>query len=118
MGDSTTALMKLQPVTFLYRPEYAKRDRTLQYGLIAEEVAKVYPELAAYDSADQPYLASNAIQRSMEAVSPGGGAGSDYEYSAAEIATLKQHSYDSQAATAIQNGAMQERLSQLGEAPR
>jgi hypothetical protein len=55
MGDSTSALMKLRPVTFLYKPEYDKSERTLQYGLIAEEVAKVYPELVAYDNAGQPY---------------------------------------------------------------
>ena len=28
MGDSTSALMKLRPVTFLYKPDYAKGDRT------------------------------------------------------------------------------------------
>jgi trimeric autotransporter adhesin len=55
MGDSTTALMKLRPVTFLYKPEYANGERALQYGLIAEEVAKVYPELVAYDNDGQPY---------------------------------------------------------------
>ncbi len=55
MGDSTNALLKLRPVTFLYKPEYAKGERTLQYGLIAEEVAKVYPELVAYDKDGQPY---------------------------------------------------------------
>jgi hypothetical protein len=55
MGDSTSALMTLRPVTFLYKPEYDQGDRTLQYGLIAEEVAKVYPELVAYDKGGQPY---------------------------------------------------------------
>lgn len=55
MGDSTNALMKLRPVTFFYKTEYAKGDRTLQYGLIAEEVAQVYPELVAYDNDGQPY---------------------------------------------------------------
>ena len=55
MGDSTSALMKLRPVTFLYKPEYDKGERTLQYGLIAEEVAEVYPELVAYDKDGQPY---------------------------------------------------------------
>jgi len=55
MGDSTNALMKLRPVTFLYKPEYDRGERTLQYGLIAEEVAKVYPELVAYDNDGQPY---------------------------------------------------------------
>jgi hypothetical protein len=55
MGDSTDALMKLRPVTFLYKPEYSRGERTLQYGLIAEEVAQVYPELVAYDNDGQPY---------------------------------------------------------------
>ncbi len=55
MGDSTDALMELRPVTFLYKPEYSNGDRTLQYGLIAEEVAQVYPELVAYDNDGQPY---------------------------------------------------------------
>src|ERR1039458_1039346 len=55
MGDSTNALMKLRPVTFFYKPEYDKGPRTLQYGLIAEEVAKVYPEMVAYDNDGQPY---------------------------------------------------------------
>jgi hypothetical protein len=55
MGGRTDALMKLRPVTFLYKPEYADSGRTLQYGLIAEEVAKVYPELVAYDKDGLPY---------------------------------------------------------------
>jgi len=55
MGDSTNALMKLRPVTFLYKPEYVNGERTLQYGLIAEEVADVYPELVSYDRDGQPY---------------------------------------------------------------
>lgn len=55
MGDSSSALMKLRPVTFFYKPAYSNGDRSLQYGLIAEEVAKVYPELVAYDNQGQPY---------------------------------------------------------------
>ena len=55
MGDSTAGLMKLRPVTFLYKPQFADGEFTLQYGLIAEEVAKVYPELVAYDKDGQPY---------------------------------------------------------------
>jgi hypothetical protein len=55
MGDSTNALMKLRPVTYFYKPEYDKGQRTLQYGLIAEEVAEVYPELVAYQEDGEPY---------------------------------------------------------------
>ncbi len=54
MGDSSSALMKLRPVTFLYKPEYDKGPRTLQYGLIAEEVAEVYPDLVAYEPDGKP----------------------------------------------------------------
>jgi trimeric autotransporter adhesin len=43
MGDSTNALMKLRPVTYFYKPGYDDGRRPLQYGLIAEEVALVYP---------------------------------------------------------------------------
>jgi hypothetical protein len=55
MGDSTSGLMRLRPVTFVYKPEYANGDGTTQYGLIAEEVAKIYPQLVAYDNDGKPY---------------------------------------------------------------
>jgi hypothetical protein len=49
MGDASSGLMKLRPVTFHYKPEYARGQRPLQYGLIAEEVAEVYPNLVQCD---------------------------------------------------------------------
>ena len=54
MGDSSVKLFQLRPVTFLYKPQYDDGSRHLQYGLIAEEVAKVYPEMAVYDKDGQP----------------------------------------------------------------
>ncbi len=54
LDDSSRAWLKLRPVTFLYRPEYDKGPRTLQYGLIAEEVAELYPELVANDAEGNP----------------------------------------------------------------
>ena len=54
MGD-TSRLFQLRPVTFFYKPQYDDGSHTLQYGLIAEEVAKVYPEMVAYDKDGQPY---------------------------------------------------------------
>jgi Chaperone of endosialidase len=42
MGEASTNLMKLRPVTFRYKNDPAGQR---QYGLIAEEVAGVYPEL-------------------------------------------------------------------------
>jgi trimeric autotransporter adhesin len=48
MGESTTKLQKLRPVTFLLKTD---PKRVTQYGLVAEEVYKVYPELVIRDSA-------------------------------------------------------------------
>jgi hypothetical protein len=42
MGSNTEKLQQLRPVIFRYK---ADPQRTLRYGLIAEEVANVFPEL-------------------------------------------------------------------------
>ncbi|MGB7555053.1 MAG: tail fiber domain-containing protein [Candidatus Korobacteraceae bacterium] len=55
MGDGSSRLFQLRPVTFFYKPQYDDGSHTLQYGLIAEEVAKVYPDLVAYDRDGAPY---------------------------------------------------------------
>jgi Chaperone of endosialidase len=47
MGGASSALMKLRPVTFYYKTDRNPEGRTLQYGLVAEEVAAVAPELVA-----------------------------------------------------------------------
>jgi len=47
MGSNTEKLHRLRPVIFHYK---ADPRGTLRYGLIAEEVAKVYPELVVRDS--------------------------------------------------------------------
>ncbi len=65
MGDTTSALMHLRPVTFRYKPEYDKGERSLQYGLIAEEVAKVYPDLVAYNPDGTPYTVRYQYLSSM-----------------------------------------------------
>jgi hypothetical protein len=49
MGDASQGLMRLRPVTFHYQPQYDDGSRLLQYGLVAEEVAQVYPGLVQYD---------------------------------------------------------------------
>jgi hypothetical protein len=46
MGDTTDTLMSLRPVQFRYTAHGP--DAPLQYGLIAEEVAEVAPELVAH----------------------------------------------------------------------
>jgi len=52
MGEASR--IKLRPVTFLYKSDIDKGHRALQYGLIAEEVAEVYPELVAYGKDGEP----------------------------------------------------------------
>jgi Chaperone of endosialidase len=48
MDAASAALMRLRPVTFYYKSDDGPGARTLQYGLIAEEVAQVAPELVAH----------------------------------------------------------------------
>ncbi|MFL6505762.1 MAG: tail fiber domain-containing protein, partial [Candidatus Udaeobacter sp.] len=52
MDEASEAIFSLKPVTFHY-----KNDKTniLQFGLIAEEVAKVDPALIAVDKEGKPY---------------------------------------------------------------
>ena len=45
MGDVSSGLMSLRPVTYRYIQAYADGSRPIDYGLIAEEVAEVYPDL-------------------------------------------------------------------------
>jgi hypothetical protein len=54
MGDTSAGLLRLRPVTFRYRRRYADGSEPIQYGLIAEEVAEVYPDLVVRDKEGQP----------------------------------------------------------------
>jgi hypothetical protein len=47
MGDATANLMRLRPVTFRYKQPFEDGSKPIQYGLVAEEVAEVYPDLVA-----------------------------------------------------------------------
>ena len=119
MDDSSSRLLKLRPVTFLYKPEYDKGERTLQYGLIAEEVAKVYPELVAYDNDRQPYTVKyqllapmllNEVQKQYHRAEKQSEVMETQQQQikeqGQEITSLKQQ-------LQLQNAALQERLSRL-----
>ena len=112
MGDSTSALMKLRPVTFFYKPEYDKGERTLQYGLLAEEVARVYPELVAYDKDGQPYtvryqyLASMLLNEVQKQYRQAQEAATVIQAQQKEIESLKGQ-------LQMQNADLQERMSRL-----
>ena len=53
MGEASSGLQRLRPVTFRYKQAFADGARPLDYGLIAEEVAEVYPDLVTYGADGQ-----------------------------------------------------------------
>src|SRR5439155_13997110 len=54
MGDGSEALFALKPVTFRYKKEIDPA-RTSQFGLVAEEVERVNPDLIVRDKEGKPY---------------------------------------------------------------
>ncbi len=55
MGEASTGLEALRPVIFRYRPEVKEDAEPEQYGLIAEEVAEIYPHLVSTDAEGKPF---------------------------------------------------------------
>ncbi len=56
LDGASARILDLRPVSFRYKEEPGKPgDPPLEYGLIAEEVVEVLPELIAYDAAGDPY---------------------------------------------------------------
>jgi hypothetical protein len=53
MAAASDGLMRLRPVTYRYKQPYADGSKPVDYGLIAEEVAEVYPDLVARDEDGQ-----------------------------------------------------------------
>ena len=54
MGDASAQILRLRPVAFRYKKPYDDGTKPIQYGLIAEEVAKVFPELTVFNAKGQP----------------------------------------------------------------
>ena len=50
MDEASHRLLELRPVTYRYKQDSEAGNGTLEYGLIAEEVDKVYPGLVARDN--------------------------------------------------------------------
>jgi hypothetical protein len=68
MGDRTERLLALRPVVFRYRELQTLPDGSpvpLEYGLIAEEVAEVFPELVVNDEEGQPFTVKYHLLSSM-----------------------------------------------------
>ncbi len=67
MGDATKRLLELRPVTFRYKQEQTvpAGDVPVEYGLIAEEVAEIFPDLVVYDEEGLPFTVKYHLLSSM-----------------------------------------------------
>jgi len=80
MAGASSLLMQLRPVTFHYKAPYDDGSHRLQYGLIAEEVAKVDPDLVQFDGQGQaqtvplPRQQHDALERGAAAAGRARGA--------------------------------------------
>jgi hypothetical protein len=109
MGDASDKLMKLRPVTFQYKED---SEGTRQYGLIAEEVEKVYPELVVDDSDGKaetveyqvlPAMLLNEVQKERREI----------ERKTVQLAALNAQIAEMKASMRRQNVAFEERLSRI-----
>jgi hypothetical protein len=94
MGDASSRLMELRPVTFHYK---SQPNGPLQYGLIAEEVEQVMPELVVRDATGQletvayhelPAMLLNELQKQQATIEA---QQARLEAQQTEIDTLKAH---------------------------
>ena len=95
MGDATERLLELRPVLFRYKSRNAGGNGPLEYGLIAEEVAEVFPDLVVYDDEGRPETVKyhllgsmllNELKKEHERVRAYAGRTEDLE---ADVAALK-----------------------------
>jgi Chaperone of endosialidase len=94
MGDTSSGLMQLRPVTFRYKQPYQDGSKPIDYGLIAEEVAGVYPDLVAYSPSGEVQTVQyqkinamllNEVQKQHQQIQD------QKEEMSAEISALKAH---------------------------
>jgi hypothetical protein len=74
MAESSSGLLRLRPVTFRYKQH---PDGVKQFGLIAEEVERVLPELVVHDASGEaetvlyhelPAMLLNEIQKQQKLI--------------------------------------------------
>ena len=65
MGEASEILMRLRPVTFRYRKDQADGQEVAQYGLIAEEVAELAPDLGVHDAEGRPHSVRYHVRAPM-----------------------------------------------------
>ncbi len=65
MGDASSPIMNLRPVTFRYIDPAPDGSKPLQYGLIAEEVEEVMPDLVVHNEQGTPESVDYAVLPSL-----------------------------------------------------
>jgi hypothetical protein len=66
VGQLADRLLALRPVAFRYRQHAAADpDTPLEFGLIAEEVAEVFPELVVFDEEGKPFTVKYHLLSTM-----------------------------------------------------
>ena len=67
MGDATARLLELRPVMFRYKQPQTVPSGEVppEYGLIAEEVAEILPDLVVYDKQGKPFTVKYHMLSSM-----------------------------------------------------
>jgi len=101
MRDASSGLMRLRPVTFRYKKSFDDGSKPVQYGLIAEEVAEVYPDLVARSADGQIETVKYQVLDSMLL--------NELQKQNATIATLKEQIR----AQEQQNRSLEERLAKV-----
>ncbi len=102
MRDAPAMLQQLRPVTFRYKQAQDDGAHPLQYGLIAEEVADVFPDLAVFNDKGAPETVKYHLLPSFLLAG--------YQQQQKTIAALKDDARREKEAHAAQIASLEQRL--------
>ncbi len=92
MAEASDRLLALRPVSFRYKEGFAGGGKPIQFGLIAEEVAEVFPELVVYDAEGERETVKYHLLSSLLL--------NELQKQQAELATLRQEVAELRSVTA------------------
>jgi len=98
-------LMDLRPVSFRYKDASDDGTHPTQYGLIAEEVAKVYPDLVQYDKQGKPFTVYYHLLTPMML--------NELQKAHQEIQSLKVDAHNANVAAHTQNSSLLSQVTSL-----
>jgi hypothetical protein len=119
MREASARLMKLRPVTFRYKND---PEGIRQYGLVAEEVARVYPELVTYgadgkvETVNYLTLTSMLLNELQKRTAENQYQAAENRLQAAQLTTQARQIAALSRQLAVQRETLEERLSTLERA--